>query len=115
MMEEDLKLAQALARCDTSTSPGRDFFRSRDNKVRQSTTVEAGSAAANTPDGGQQFAADSSNIKTHASMVFEKVQGFRSERHLSLPFIQWSRIELASRPSPLLSPCSRRLQAQIVL
>jgi len=66
MMEEDLKLAQHLARLPSS---------SRDNSRHQSPQRRDGGGGADQSDAGS--IADDSNIKTHASMVLEKIQGFR--------------------------------------
>ena len=59
-MEEDLKLAQAMARL------------ARDNKSRTTSSSEGNNSAE-----GQQTGPDGTIIKTHASMVLDKVQGFR--------------------------------------
>jgi hypothetical protein len=62
MMEGDLKLAQALARISTNNS--------RSNSPARTGSPNPGA------DGGGTAATDDA-MKTHASMVLEKIQGFR--------------------------------------
>lgn len=62
MMEGDLKLAQALARISTNNS--------RSNSPARTGSPNPGA------DGGGTATADDA-MKTHASMVLEKIQGFR--------------------------------------
>jgi hypothetical protein len=61
MMEGDLKLAQALARISTNNS--------RSNSPARTGSPNPGA------DGGGTATDDA--MKTHASMVLEKIQGFR--------------------------------------
>lgn len=64
MMEEDLKLAQALARLDTPSN-------------RSSSRNHQSSQSDNSANSGDISEDGSSSIKTHASLVLDKVQGFR--------------------------------------
>lgn len=71
-MEEDLKLAQAMARMHTN----------RENHAQRSASPAGGSgrnSPATVTDG------EEASIKTHASMVLEKIQGFRRTRSLNAP------------------------------
>lgn len=66
MMEEDLKLAQAMARMHTN--------REANTGMRSSSPAAGSGRNSPAPD---PSAGDDPNIKTHASMVLEKIQGFR--------------------------------------
>jgi hypothetical protein len=64
MMEGDLKLAQALARISTNNS-------------RSNSPARTGSPNPGADGGGGGTATADDAMKTHASMVLEKIQGFR--------------------------------------
>ncbi len=63
-MEGDLKLAQALARISTNNS-------------RSNSPARTGSPNPGADGGGGGTATADDAMKTHASMVLEKIQGFR--------------------------------------
>ena len=67
MLEEDLKLAQALARVRTSNNHSNN---NRADAAEEQTSAET-----------------EGSIKTHASMVLEKVQGFRRVLLIPITFM----------------------------
>jgi len=70
MMDEDLKLAQALAGI-----PANHLHRTNSEYQMVSASSSGGAGAASDSAAGED--SSGANIKTHASMVLEKIQGFR--------------------------------------